>query len=135
MILIIIFISKKNLFPLSTLIQNSNKFKNNTKRKSINQSDINNVNKKKIKKKNLILECLYNSKRYNRQEPQLTNSMINIDNNNNNQYETQKTHRNISDSKNIIDGMNNSYTQNIILNSSKYFKCKSFLNISRSPNN
>ena len=119
------FYLEKNLVPLSTLVQNNNK--NDTKSKSINQRDVNNSNKNKIKKKNLILENLYNNKRYNHQMPLLTNSMINI-NNNKNRYELQKTQRNISSSKNIVDGMNNSYSQNIIPNSSKHFKCKSLLN-------
>ena len=121
------FYLEKNLFPLSTVVQNNNKNKSKTKSKLINQNDINNDTKNKIKKKNLILESLYNSKRYNLQSPLLTNSMINI-NKNKNRYELQKTQRNISGSKNIIDSMNNSYSQNIILNSSNHFKCKSLLN-------
>ena len=119
------FYLEKNIVPISTLVQNNNKNKSNTKRISNNKSDADSVNKKKIKKKNLILESLYNNKQYNHQAPQLTNSMINIKKT---QYELQTTQRDISNSKNIIDDKKGNYSQNKILNSSKHFKCKSLFN-------
>ena len=110
------FYIEKDVSPISTMVPSSNIKKKIKKKISSNPSDANSINNKKTKKKNLILECLYNNKQYNNQLPQLTkpimlNKSINLNNYNMNE-----------------NSLNEAGPQNTIIYSSKHSKSKSLIN-------
>ena len=109
------FYIEKDVSPISTMVPSSNIKKKIKKKISSNPSDANSINNKKTKKKNLILECLYNNKQYNNQLPQLTkpiilNKSINLNNYNMNE-----------------NSLNEAGPQNTIIYSSKHSKSKSLI--------
>jgi Dullard-like phosphatase family protein len=107
------FFSEKRSTPLSTIVSNNNFCKTI----SSNKSEIKKTNKK-MKRKNLIFECLYSNNKSNCQIP-------NIDDYNNKfLYEIQK---NKSDyiANPFIN--NNRLNQNDIMNSAKHTKSKSLI--------
>ena len=109
------FYIEKDVSPISTMVPSSNIKKKIKKKISSNPSDANTINNKKTKKKNLILECLYNNKQYNNQLPQLTkpimlNKSINLNNYNMNE-----------------NSLNEAGPQNTIIYSSKHSKSKSLI--------
>ena len=109
------FYIEKDVSPISTMVPSSNIKKKIKKKISSNPSDANSINNKKTKKKNLILECLYNNKQYNNQLPQLTkpimlNKSINLNN-----YNMNET------------SLNEAGPQNTIIYSSKHSKSKSLI--------
>ena len=109
------FYIEKDVSPISTMVPSSNIKKKIKKKISSNPSDANSINNKKTKKKNLILECLYNNKQYNNQLPQLTkpimlNKSINLNNYNMNE-----------------NSPNEAGPQNTIIYSSKHSKSKSLI--------
>ena len=109
------FYIEKDVSPISTMVPSSNIKKKIKKKISTNPSDANSINNKKTKKKNLILECLYNNKQYNNQLPQLTkpimlNKSINLNNYNMNE-----------------NSLNEAGPQNTIIYSSKHSKSKSLI--------
>ena len=109
------FYIEKDVSPISTMVPSSNIKKKIKKKISSNPSDANSINNKKTKKKNLILECLYNNKQYNNQLPQLTkpimlNKSINLNNYNMNE-----------------NNLNDARPQNTIIYSSKHSKSKSLI--------
>ena len=116
------FIEKDNI-PLKTIVPSNSK-KIFANKLSLNKVDIDN---RKIRKKNLILECSYNNKQYNYQS--------NVSNNpSTGKYTVTETPLdNINILKNnynskIINNNKDSLSQNIIINSAKHFKSKSLLN-------
>ena len=109
------FYIEKDVSPIATMVPSSNIKKKIKKKISSNPSDANSINNKKTKKKNLILECLYNNKQYNNQLPQLTkpimlNKSINLNNYNMNE-----------------NSLNEAGPQNTIIYSSKHSKSKSLI--------
>ena len=109
------FYIEKDVSPIATMVPSSNIKKKIKKKISSNPSDANSINNKKTKKKNLILECLYNNKQYNNQLPQLTkpimlNKSINLNNYNMNE-----------------NSPNEAGPQNTIIYSSKHSKSKSLI--------
>ena len=109
------FYIEKDVSPISTMVPSSNIKKKIKNKISSNPSDANSINNKKTKKKNLILECLYNNKQYNNQLPQLTkpimlNKSINLNNYNMNE-----------------NSLNEAGPQNTIIYSSKHSKSKSLI--------
>ena len=116
------FIEKDNI-PLKTIVPSNSK-KIFANKLSLNKIDIDN---RKVRKKNLILECSYNNKQYNYQS--------NVSNNpSTGKYTVTETPLdNINILKNnynskIINNNKDSLSQNIIINSAKHFKSKSLLN-------
>ena len=110
------FYIEKDVSPISTMVPSSNIKKKIKKKISSNPSDANSINNKKTKKKNLILECLYNNKQYNNQLPQLTKPIMlnkNVYLNNYNMNE---------------NNLNDARPQNTIIYSSKHSKSKSLIN-------
>ena len=110
------FYMGKNVAPLSTMIPNINNKRNICKKTSLNQNNANNINTKKTKKKNLILECSYNNKQFNNQfsqtiKPTVPNKNINL-----NQY-------NMKD-----NSFSDASSQNTIVLSSRHSKSKSLVN-------
>ena len=109
------FYIEKDVSPISTMVPSSNIKKKIKKKISSNPSDANSINNKKTKKKNLILECLYNNKQYNNQLPQLTKPIMlnkNVYLNNYNMNE---------------NSLNEAGPQNTIIYSSKHSKSKSLI--------
>ena len=109
------FYIEKDVSPISTMVPISNIKKKIKKKISSNPSDANSINNKKTKKKNLILECLYNNKQYNNQLPQLTKPIMlnkNVYLNNYNMNE---------------NNLNDARPQNTIIYSSKHSKSKSLI--------
>ena len=109
------FYIEKDVFPIATMVPSSNIKKKIKKKISSNPSDANSINNKKTKKKNLILECLYNNKQYNNQLPQLTKPIMlnkNVYLNNYNMNE---------------NNLNDARPQNTIIYSSKHSKSKSLI--------
>ena len=109
------FYIEKDVSPISTMVPSSNIKKKIKKKISSNPSDANSINNKKTKKKNLILECLYNNKQYNNQLPQLTKPIMlnkNVYLNNYNMNE---------------NNLNDARPQNTIIYSSKHSKSKSLI--------
>ena len=109
------FYIEKDVSPIATMVPSSNIKKKIKKKISSNPSDANSINNKKTKKKNLILECLYNNKQYNNQLPQLTkpimlNKSINLNNYNMNE-----------------NNLNDARPQNTIIYSSIHSKSKSLI--------
>ena len=109
------FYMGKNVAPLSTMIPNINNKRNMHKKTSLNQNNANNINIKKIKKKNLILECSFNNKQFNNQfsqtiKPTVPNKNINL-----NQY-------NMKD-----NSFSDASSQNTIVLSSRHSKSKSLV--------
>ena len=110
------FYMGKNVAPLSTMIPNINNKRNICKKTSLNQNNANNINTKKTKKKNLILECSFNNKQFNNQfsqtiKPTVPNKNINL-----NQY-------NMKD-----NSFSDASSQNTIVLSSRHSKSKSLVN-------
>ena len=109
------FYIEKDVSPIATMVPSSNIKKKIKKKISSNPSDANSINNKKTKKKNLILECLYNNKQYNNQLPQLTKPIMlnkNVYLNNYNMNE---------------NNLNDARPQNTIIYSSKHSKSKSLI--------
>ena len=109
------FYIEKDVSPISTMVPSSNIKKKIKNKISSNPSDANSINNKKTKKKNLILECLYNNKQYNNQLPQLTKPIMlnkNVYLNNYNMNE---------------NNLNDARPQNTIIYSSKHSKSKSLI--------
>ena len=97
------------------MVPSSNIKKKIKKKISSNPSDANSINNKKTKKKNLILECLYNNKQYNNQLPQLTKPIMLNKNVNLNNYNMNE------------NNLNDARPQNTIIYSSKHSKSKSLI--------
>ena len=109
------FYIEKDVFPIATMVPSSNIKKKIKKKISSNPSDANSINNKKTKKKNLILECLYNNKQYNNQLPQLTKPIMLNKNVNLNNYNMNE------------NNLNDARPQNTIIYSSKHSKSKSLI--------
>ena len=109
------FYIEKDVSPISTMVPISNIKKKIKKKISSNPSDANSINNKKTKKKNLILECLYNNKQYNNQLPQLTKPIMLNKNVNLNNYNMNE------------NNLNDARPQNTIIYSSKHSKSKSLI--------
>ena len=109
------FYIEKDVSPISTMVPSSNIKKKIKKKISSNPSDANSINNKKTKKKNLILECLYNNKQYNNQLPQLTKPIMLNKNVNLNNYNMNE------------NNLNDARPQNTIIYSSKHSKSKSLI--------
>ena len=109
------FYIEKDVSPISTMVPSSNIKKKIKKKISSNPSDANSINNKKTKKKNLILECLYNNKQYNNQLPQLTKPIMLNKNVNLNNYNMNE------------NSLNEAGPQNTIIYSSKHSKSKSLI--------
>ena len=109
------FYIEKDVSPIATMVPSSNIKKKIKKKISSNPSDANSINNKKTKKKNLILECLYNNKQYNNQLPQLTKPIMLNKNVNLNNYNMNE------------NNLNDARPQNTIIYSSKHSKSKSLI--------
>ena len=109
------FYIEKDVSPISTMVPSSNIKKKIKNKISSNPSDANSINNKKTKKKNLILECLYNNKQYNNQLPQLTKPIMLNKNVNLNNYNMNE------------NNLNDARPQNTIIYSSKHSKSKSLI--------
>ena len=109
------FYIEKDVSPISTMVPSSNIKKKIKNKISSNPSDANSINNKKTKKKNLILECLYNNKQYNNQLPQLTKPIMLNKNVNLNNYNMNE------------NSLNEAGPQNTIIYSSKHSKSKSLI--------
>ena len=114
------FFIEKDMNHISTIVPiNSNKM-SNTKKIILNPTDINN---KKARKKNLILEYSYNNRKYNYQANNI-NYNNSITENLYSNIDTPKKNNN----QKIITHNNSCQTPNIIFNSARHIKSKSLIN-------
>ena len=130
------FYIEKDVSPIATMVPSSNIKKKIKKKISSNPSDANSINNKKTKKKNLILECLYNNKQYNNQLPQLTKPIMLNKNVYLNNYNMNENNLNDARPQNtIIYSSIHSKSKSLISNDSDLFENKpTNLNVNSSRN-